>query len=146
MTWWDIPRRAWLIILSELAIILYLGSWAVSEYLFNAYFQNYVNSLAPILVPIVSVAFGVSSATVATFLYYGMKKFQQTQEPGEEEPRRKPTPRRTARKFHRKAEPRPSRSEPDVSLGVPRPRFVITGPEAAKNGASKPGVEKKESK
>ena len=144
MAWWDIPRRAWLIILSELAIILYLGSWAVSEYLFNAYFQNYVNSLAPILIPIVSVAFGVSSATVATFLYYGMKKFQQTQEL-DEEPRRKPPSRRT-RKFHRKSEPRPSRAEPEVSLGVPRPRFVITGPEAAKNGALKPGVEKKESK
>jgi len=34
------------------------------------------------LVPVLSVAFGISSASIATYLYLGMKRIQTLQEPG----------------------------------------------------------------
>src|SRR5437899_11759980 len=73
LEWWDIPRRGWIIILTELAVIIGLGSWVYAEYLSNLYFQSYVNNLSPILVPVVSVGFGIASATVATLLYFTMR-------------------------------------------------------------------------
>lgn len=77
LEWWNIPRRGWVIILTQLAIIITLGSWVYAEYVNNAYFQSYVNSLSPILVPIVSVSFGLASATVATMLYFTMRSVRQ---------------------------------------------------------------------
>src|SRR2546422_11373410 len=74
LEWWSIPRRGWIIILGELVVIIGLGGWVYAEYLNNSYFQGYVNSLSPILVPIVSVGFGIASATVATVLYFTMRK------------------------------------------------------------------------
>jgi hypothetical protein len=85
LEWWSIPRRGWIIILSELAVIIGLAGWAYSEYLNNAYFQGYVNSLSPVLVPIVSVGFGITSATVATMLYFTMKNMKQSERTREED-------------------------------------------------------------
>jgi hypothetical protein len=54
-------------------VILSLGGWVYSEYLNNTYFQSYVNNLSPVLVPIVSVGFGLASATIATLLYFTVR-------------------------------------------------------------------------
>jgi hypothetical protein len=82
LTWWNFPKKAWLIIIVELGIIASLSGWLYSTYLNNVYFQTYVDSLSPVLVPILSVAFGISSASIATYLYLGMKRIQTLQEPG----------------------------------------------------------------
>src|SRR5205807_4970102 len=77
LEWWSIPRRGWIIILTELVVIISLGSWVYAEYLSNSYFQSYINSLSPAIVPIISVAFGIASATVATLLYFTMRSIRQ---------------------------------------------------------------------
>src|SRR5712691_12553333 len=82
LTWWNFPKKAWLIIIVELGIIASLIGWLYSTYLNNVYFQTYVDSLSPILVPVLSVAFGISSASIATYLYLGMKRIRTFQEPG----------------------------------------------------------------
>src|SRR5207245_131578 len=76
LTWWNYPKKAWLIIIGELAVITSLSVSLYITYMSNIYFQTYVNSLSPILVPILSVAFGVSSASVATYLYLGMRRIR----------------------------------------------------------------------
>jgi hypothetical protein len=81
LTWWNFPKKAWLIIIVELGIIASLSGWLYSTYLNNVYFQTYVDSLSPVLVPVLSVAFGISSASIATYLYLGMKRIQTLQEP-----------------------------------------------------------------
>src|SRR6266571_6617461 len=81
LTWWNFPKIAWLIIIGELAIITSLALSLYITYLSNIYFQTYVNSLSPILVPVLSVSFGVSSASIATYLYLGMKRIRTLEEP-----------------------------------------------------------------
>src|SRR5881628_3864184 len=81
LTWWNFPKKAWLMILGELAVITSLSVSLYATYLTNIYFQAYVNSLSPILVPLLSVAFGISSASIATYLYLGMKRIRISQEP-----------------------------------------------------------------
>src|SRR6266571_3669079 len=80
LTWWNFPKKAWLIIIVELGIIASLSGWLYSTYLNNVYFQTYVDSLSPVLVPVLSVAFGISSASIATYLYLGMKRIRISQE------------------------------------------------------------------
>ena len=82
MTWWNFPKKAWLVIIVELAVITSLSVSLYITYLSNIYFQTYVNNLSPILVPVLSVAFGISSASIATYLYLGMKRIRTFQEPG----------------------------------------------------------------
>ena len=128
MTWWNIPRRGWVIILAQMALIVFLGAGFYSEYLNNSYFQTYVNGLAPILIPVLSVTFGISSATVATFLYFGMRRITQTQETemGTTVRKRSQT-RRTARKTLGVSEQKPARttSEPPTSVSRLRPIVAI---------------------
>src|SRR6266540_1922732 len=81
LTWWNFPKKAWLIIIGELAVITSLSVWLYLTYLNDIYFQTYANSLSPILVPVLSVAFGISSASIATYLYLGMKRIRTSQEP-----------------------------------------------------------------
>ena len=115
MEWWDIPRRGWIIILTELAVIVGLGGWVYSEYLNNPYFQIYVNSLSPILVPIVSVGFGIASATVATVLYFTMRNITQRGGLKEDELSRTRGP---AKKTGKKPQISSSRSEKPVTGGL----------------------------
>src|SRR5712664_2281965 len=81
LTWWNFPKKAWLIIIGELAVIASLCVSRYITYLSNVYFQSYVNSVSPILVPVLSVAFGISSASIATYLYLGMKRIRTLREP-----------------------------------------------------------------
>ena len=74
-TWWNFPKKAWLIIIAEMCVITSLSVWFYATYLNDIYFQSYVNGLAPLLVPVLIVAFGVCSASIATYLYLGMKRF-----------------------------------------------------------------------
>jgi hypothetical protein len=118
LEWWNIPRRGWIIILSELAVIIGLAGWAYSEYLNNAYFQGYVNGLSPVLVPIVSVGFGITSATVATLLYFTMKNMKQRERPREENAStRRGSPKKTIKKQPVSASARERASTGGLSAG-----------------------------
>jgi hypothetical protein len=97
--WWNIPRRAWIIIIAELSMIIALSSWAVSEYFNDIYFQSYVNSLAPVLVPVVSVGFGVASASIATVLYFRIKNLSRRGEPTMEDDHRQRGQKHAARRI-----------------------------------------------
>jgi hypothetical protein len=79
LTWWNFPKKAWLIIIGELGLIVSLSVWLYATYLNDFYFQSYTNGFSPILVPILSVAFGISSASIATYLYIGMKRVRTSQ-------------------------------------------------------------------
>jgi hypothetical protein len=72
----------------------------------NVYFQAYVNTLSPILVPILSIAFGISSASIATYLYLGMKRIRSFQEP------EAPVKKRAQQRKTSKRSPQPSTSRP----------------------------------
>jgi len=112
LQWWSIPRRGWIIILAELAVIVTLAGWVYSEYVNNTYFQSYVNGLSPILVPIVSVGFGIASATIATLLYFTMRNVRMKEEPREEDLPRK---RGSAKKTIKKSQVSSSRTEQAVT-------------------------------
>ena len=139
------PRRAWVIILAELAVIVFFAAGFYSEYLNNNYFQTYVNSLAPILIPVLSVAFGVCSATIATFLYFGTRKITQTHETTGTPVKRRSQARKPAKKTVAASEQKPVRATVLAPIGVPRPRFIITNP-ASSTHPSDAGTEKKDSK
>jgi len=144
LTWWSIPRRAWVIILAELAVIVIFGAGFYSEYLNNLSFQAYANSLAPVLIPVLSVAFGVSSATVAIFLYFGMRKITQSGETDIEAPtRKKPQSKRTIRKSSGVAGPKSVKAVVEPSDGLPRPRFII-GPASTSQKVTETGSGKKD--
>ncbi len=79
LTWWNFPKKAWIIILSELSVIAYLSISFYLVYLNDAYFQAYANGLSPLVVPLLSVGFGLSSASIATYMYLGMKRVRSLQ-------------------------------------------------------------------
>jgi len=93
----------------ELGVIVSLAGWLYSTYLNNIYFQTYVDSLSPVLVPILSVTFGISSASIATYLYLGMKRIRTLQEP-EVSVKKRAHPRKTP-----KHSPQPPASPPKVA-------------------------------
>jgi len=93
-------------------VIVTLAGWVYSEYVNNTYFQSYVNGLSPILLPIVSVGFGITSATVATLLYFTMRNVRMKEEPREEDPPRK---RVAAKKTIKKSQVSSSRTEKAVT-------------------------------
>ncbi len=145
MTWWNMPRRAWVIILAELAVIIFFASGFYSEYLNNSYFHDYLNSLAPILIPVLSVAFGVCSATIATFLYFGTKRITQTQDTIGTPVKKRSQTRKVPRRTNAGSEQKPVKTTDETLRGVPRPRFIITNPTSS-NQPSEAGAQKKESK
>ena len=135
LEWWSIPRRGWIIILTELVVIISLGSWVYAEYLSNSYFQSYVNSLSPVLVPIISVGFGIASATVATLLYFTMRSIRQREgsREGGLSPRRASTKRTV-----KKPQVSSARSEKAVVAvtTVPRQRASIAGTSSVRRGTA----------
>ena len=136
MQWWSVPRRGWIIILAELAVIVTLASWVYSEYVNNTYFQSYVNGLSPILLPIVSVGFGISSATIATLLYFTMRNVRQREELKDEDlPRKRASTKKTVKK------PLVPTSRPERALtGAPamgsRARLPTTEVSGSKRGTA----------
>lgn len=132
LTWWSFPRKAWIMILSELAIIGFLSSWVYAQYLSDIYFQTYVNSLAPVLVPVLSVTFGVCSASIAAYLYIGMRKIRPVEAP--ESPIRK---KAQPRKIHREVAPatQPPKPAPVTTTNKPKLR-PLTAPRYHPQGES----------
>lgn len=96
--WFSIPRRGWMIILTELVVIIGLAGWVVTEYLNNVYFQSYVNGLTPVLVPVVSVGFGMASASAATILYLRIRNVAKTSGAAAEDDSKRRGQHRAARK------------------------------------------------
>jgi hypothetical protein len=109
-------------------VIAILASWVYSEYVNNTYFQMYVNSLSPVLLPIVSVGFGITSATIATLLYFTMRNVRQQEGDREGDLPRKRVP---LKKTLKKPQAQPSKTEKSVT-GVlapwPRARAPTSGP------------------
>jgi len=134
LEWWNIPRRGWIIILGELVAIIGLGGWVYAEYLNNSYFQGYVNSLSPILVPIVSVSFGIASATVATVLYFTMRKVGRKEGlEGEDSMRRRGPEKKTVKKPQFSSS-RSERGGKGAIAMMPRPKPAIAAGSGAKRG------------
>ena len=136
MQWWSIPRRGWIIILAELAVIVTLAGWVYSEYVNNTYFQSYMNGLSPILLPIVSVGFGITSATIATLLYLTMRNIRQRDGVREED-----SPRRhvSSRKMLKKPMSTSTRAEKPTTGGLamgPRARPPVTGVSSSRRGTA----------
>ncbi|OLE85294.1 MAG: hypothetical protein AUF79_16755 [Crenarchaeota archaeon 13_1_20CM_2_51_8] len=117
-------------------MIVTLASWVYSEYVNNSYFQSYVNSLSPILVPVVSVGFGTASATVATILYFTMRNIRQREGLRVDDNSRI---RVLTKRPAKKPQISTSRSERTVAgglAGVPRPRVPISPSLSPKRGAA----------
>jgi hypothetical protein len=135
LRWWKIPPRGWIIILGELAVIIILASWVYSEYVNNLYFQSYVNGFSPILLPIVSVGFGITSATVATLLYFTMRNMRQGEDPKEEELPRRRSATKKAVKRPQVSSSRNERTSPGALSMAPKPKVLMTGSSSPKRGA-----------
>ncbi len=140
MQWWSIPRRGWIIILAELAVIVTLAGWVYSEYVNNTYFQIYMNGLSPILLPIVSVGFGISSATIATLLYFTMRNVGQREGLREEDSPRRHVPARRAVKKPMVTFTRTEKKPTTGGLAMgPRARLPVTGVSSSKPGTAQDG-------
>jgi hypothetical protein len=97
-------------VIGSLAGLLY------STYLNNVYFQAYVDSISPVLVPVLSVAFGISSASLATYLYLGMKRIRTLQEPETfATTKKKAHPRKMPKHLSQVSGPSPKLSDPSES-------------------------------
>ena len=116
-------------------MIIGLGSWVYAEYLSNLYFQSYVNNLSPILVPVVSVGFGIASATVATLLYFTMRNVRKREGVRDEElSTRRGSTKRTVKK-PQASSPR-SEKATGASTTVPRQRASIVGASSVRRGTA----------
>jgi len=106
-----------------------------------------VNSLSPILVPIVSVGFGIASATIATVLYFTMRNIKQREGLKEDELSRT---RGSTKKTGKKPQISPSRSEKPATGGLatlPKPKGLNVGTPTLRRGtapASRTGEEESE--
>jgi len=95
-----------------------------------------VNNLSPILLPIVSVGFGITSATIATLLYFTTRNVRQQEGPREEDFRRKRVP---VRKTAKKPQAQPSKTEKSVTgtlAAGPRARAPISGSWSPRRGTA----------
>ena len=121
----EFPRKAWLIILTQTALILFLTSWLLVEYESNPFMQQYLTNLAPTIAPVLSLAFGVLAAMTATILYV---RFRRVKAAGS---RLDTIPRSTqSHRTHRKrvpAKPLTTRIKDDLQPNIlPTPKFIIT--------------------
>jgi hypothetical protein len=95
-----------------------------------------VNGLSPILLPIVSVGFGITSATIATLLYFTMRNVRQQAGPREEDLPRKRVP---LKKTVKKTQAQPSKTEKSVTGALapgPRARAPISGSWSPRRGTT----------
>jgi len=123
LEWWEIPRKAWIIILSQSALLLFLSTWLLSEYLNNPFMQQYLANLAPTIIPILSLAFGATAAMTATTLYLRFRKLKQANDRLDTIPRSMQG-RRATRKRVPQRPPTIKTNEPPS--GLPTPQFIIT--------------------
>jgi len=135
------PKRAWFLILAQFTIILFLAASLVSEYLNNIYYQNYINSFSPMLIPVLSIAFGVTSATVAIKLYLGLQKIRSLQDELDSQGRRRGQSRKPKRPAPITSLP-PAVAVPATAASPPRPPTLT--PETKQVGAPVVMAEKKD--
>jgi len=125
LEWWELPRKAWIIILGQSALVLFLSSWLLAEYLNNPFMQQYLTNLAPTIVPILSLAFGATAAMTATTLYLRFRKLKEANDRLDtilcslkaRRPPRKRIPQKPLT-TKTKDEQQPS--------GIPTPTFILT--------------------
>jgi hypothetical protein len=108
------------LILAQFTIILFLSASLVSNYFNNIYYQNYVNSTFPILIPVLSIAFGATSGTIAIKLYLGVRKIRSLQEEVDSQGRRRGQSKRPKR-FSPIASLTPAVEVPATVASAPRP-------------------------
>ena len=94
-----------------------------------------MNGLSPILLPIVSVGFGITSATVATLLYFTMRNIRRRDELKEEElPRRRGTTKEAMKKPQISTS-RGRKTSAGALAIVPKPKSLTFGTSSPKRGA-----------
>ena len=124
LEWWEFPRKAWIIILGQTALVLFLSSWLLAEYLNNPFMQQYLTNLAPTIVPILSLAFGATAAMTATTLYLRFRKLKEANDRLDTIPRSL-----QARRAPRKRSPQKAlttKTNEQQPSGLPTPKFIIT--------------------
>jgi hypothetical protein len=97
-----------------------------------------VNTLSPILIPIVSVGFGIASATIVTLLYFTMRNVKRSERPNDENlTRRRTTSKRIIRKAQ-VASPRSEQASGEKGAG-PKSKLQPVGSYLPKRGTSHGG-------
>jgi len=98
----------WLIILTQLSIILFFTGWVYQEVQYNSYFQTYLNSVSPLVTAVLIVVLAIAAAPTISILRRRTRRTQQTRQP-------------TIRpKMMTRTQP-PTRTRPSVSKQAPRP-------------------------
>ena len=121
---WEFPQKAWIIILTQSTMILFLFSWLVIEYQNNPFMQQYLTNIAPTLVPILSLSFGAIAAMTATTLYFRFRKLKEANDRLDTIPRSI-----QARRVPRKRAPQKplqTKTNEQQPSGLPTPKFIIT--------------------
>jgi len=124
LEWWELPRKAWIIILGQTALVLFLSSWLLAEYLNNPFMQQYLTNLAPTIVPILSLAFGATAAMTATTLYLRFRKLKEANDRLDTIPRSLQARRAPRKRVPQK--PLTTKTNEQQPSGLPTPKFIIT--------------------
>jgi len=125
LEWWELPRKAWIIILGQSALVLFLSSWLLAEYLNNPFMQQYLTNLAPTIVPILSLAFGATAAMTATTLYLRFRKLKEANDRLDTIPRSIQARRAPRKRIPQKPLTTKTKDEQQPS-GIPTPTFILT--------------------
>jgi len=124
LEWWELPRKAWIIILGQTGLVLFLSSWLLAEYLNNPFMQQYLTNLAPTIVPILSLAFGATAAMTATTLYLRFRKLKDASDRLDTIPRSIQARRAPRKRAPQK--PLTIKTNEQQLSGLPTPKFIIT--------------------
>ena len=108
LEWWRIPKTGWLIILTQLSVILFFTGWVYQEAQYNSYFQAYLNSVLPLVTAVLIVALAITTAPTISILRRRIRRTQQARQTT----MRPKTVTRT--------QP-PTRTHPQVSKHAPKP-------------------------
>ena len=125
LDWWELPRKAWIIILGQTALVLFLSSWLLAEYLNNPFMQQYLTNLAPTIVPILSLAFGATAAMTATTLYLRFRKLKDANDRLDTIPRSLQARRAPRKRIPQKPLTTKTKDDQQPS-GIPTPTFILT--------------------
>jgi len=121
---WEFPQKAWIIILAQSTLILFLFSWLLIEYQNNPFMQQYLTNIAPTLVPILSLSFGAIAAMTATTLYYRFRKLKEANDRLDTIPRSIQARRAPRKRAPQK--PLTTKTNEQQPSGLPTPKFIIT--------------------
>src|SRR3989304_2557401 len=80
LEWWRIPKTGWLVILTQLSIILFFTGWVYQEAQYNSYFQAYLNSVSPLVTAVLIVALAITAAPTISILRRRIRRVQQARQ------------------------------------------------------------------